>query len=518
MGKRINSATFGTFTMIASAFLVKILGFLYKVPLSHMLGDEGMGYYNSALTVYAIFYILTSSAIPKAFSVILTRSRLNMTHKAYRASIVCFVCMFLFLSITLSGLLYFFSHKIACAVGVMNAVYGIRLMAPAVLFSAMSALCRGYLLSIEKILYVAISESIEAILKLTLGLYFIFVAQNKQLSLAKVSAYATGGVLSGAFASFLFLIIIIIICKKQTVVSGKHPFSLKEHIVSVIKIVLPLLATSLLYSITSLLDLSLINKCLVASGIKKEQAIAFYGNYSTLVIPLISFVTTIASAFCLSVFPSLTNAFERKEEREFSDILQRNTPLVFIFSVFVSLGFYFFGDDYFSILFPLQSVTTATSLLRILSPTVVFIAMTTLFNTALEARGHTLAPLITMGSGIVVKYLISYILIMKYGVAGSALSTVISYAISFFTAILLMKNKVSGQSFKLRFSLKNCIIIVCSFSVSLLIKNIIIGFNMPLYFRVLPILICCLLFLLGYRMFYCMQIEKCRKCQNKQNA
>ena len=93
-----NEGIIGALIMTASAFTVKILGFVYKIPLSYYLGDEGMGYYNTALTIYAIFYILSASAIPKAFSILLTRARLNNTKKAYTTSAFLFSFIFLYLS------------------------------------------------------------------------------------------------------------------------------------------------------------------------------------------------------------------------------------------------------------------------------------------------------------------------------------------------------------------------------------------------------------------------------------
>ena len=53
-----------------STIILKIIGLIYKVPMSYILGDEGMGYFNSAYTVYTFFYIISSSGIPKAVSII----------------------------------------------------------------------------------------------------------------------------------------------------------------------------------------------------------------------------------------------------------------------------------------------------------------------------------------------------------------------------------------------------------------------------------------------------------------
>ena len=53
-------------SLTISALIVKILGVVYKVPLSYMLDDRGMGYFNTAYGIYSMFYILSSSGIPKA--------------------------------------------------------------------------------------------------------------------------------------------------------------------------------------------------------------------------------------------------------------------------------------------------------------------------------------------------------------------------------------------------------------------------------------------------------------------
>ena len=56
----------GAISLILAALTVKIIGVIYKIPLAYILGDEGMGYFNSAYTVYGFFYIITTSAEPEA--------------------------------------------------------------------------------------------------------------------------------------------------------------------------------------------------------------------------------------------------------------------------------------------------------------------------------------------------------------------------------------------------------------------------------------------------------------------
>ena len=129
--------------MTASALFVKVLGFFYKIPLSHALGDEGMGYYNSALNVYALFFILCSSAIPKSFSVILTKARLYQTKTSYRKTFIFLgfiVCSFGLVSCL--GLSVY-SHRIASLLGFNNASRALLYISPAVALSTFASVTRG---------------------------------------------------------------------------------------------------------------------------------------------------------------------------------------------------------------------------------------------------------------------------------------------------------------------------------------------------------------------------------------
>ena len=59
----------GAVSLTVSVFIVKLLGFLYKLPISRLLGDEGMGYFNTAYAIYGFFYILCTAGVPKAMTV-----------------------------------------------------------------------------------------------------------------------------------------------------------------------------------------------------------------------------------------------------------------------------------------------------------------------------------------------------------------------------------------------------------------------------------------------------------------
>ena len=71
------TAQSGAFVLTLSAVIVKLLGVIYKVPLMQLMGEEGMGYFNSAYTVYTFFYLLCTAGVPKAVMIVTSEARFN---------------------------------------------------------------------------------------------------------------------------------------------------------------------------------------------------------------------------------------------------------------------------------------------------------------------------------------------------------------------------------------------------------------------------------------------------------
>ena len=94
--KNRNKIAEGAVLLGISAIIVKIIGVIYKVPLSYILGDEGMGYFNSAYTVYTLFFILSSSGVPKAITIITSKYEAESKDKTYtimKTLSLFFVCI-----------------------------------------------------------------------------------------------------------------------------------------------------------------------------------------------------------------------------------------------------------------------------------------------------------------------------------------------------------------------------------------------------------------------------------------
>ena len=89
MEKEKNKLISGALILTVSGIIVKFLGFIYKIPLSYILSDEGMGYFNSAYTVYTFFYIVCTAGVPKAISILVAEAESEGKGFESRKAITC---------------------------------------------------------------------------------------------------------------------------------------------------------------------------------------------------------------------------------------------------------------------------------------------------------------------------------------------------------------------------------------------------------------------------------------------
>ena len=106
----------GTLLLTLSMLLVKVFGLIYKVPLSYILSDEGMGYFNTAYTVYTFFYVISTAGVPKAISILSASAN---DEKSDRISSAAFRSFFT-IGIILSIVFVFLASPIAKGLGAPN--------------------------------------------------------------------------------------------------------------------------------------------------------------------------------------------------------------------------------------------------------------------------------------------------------------------------------------------------------------------------------------------------------------
>ena len=178
----------GTVLLMLSGIIVKALGLIYKIPLSYILSDEGMGYFNSAYTVYTFFYVICTAGIPKAISILISESEGEGNSKLVNSIYRVAFRVFGILGIIITLLFLLFSKPISAVIGNGNSLFSMIAIAPSVAFVCAAGVIRGYFNGIMSFVPIAVSEAISGASRLVLGLLFAIVGNRMGYDLSVVSA------------------------------------------------------------------------------------------------------------------------------------------------------------------------------------------------------------------------------------------------------------------------------------------------------------------------------------------
>ncbi len=435
----------GAFSLTLSMLIVKVLGLIYKIPLSYILSDEGMGYFNSAYTVYTFFYLICNSGIPKAISIMTTESFVKKRFADERKIFITALSVIAFFGIFLSFVFVIFSRILGQIISSPSSALAMVAVAPSVIFIALAGVIRGYLNGRARLLPIAISQVIEGAGRLGFGLAFSFFAVRLQLSLPYVAAFAIFGVTIGSVLGLIYLSISVKVEKQHYNTEQKTVSNLKicDILKRLLKVAVPITASAAVMSISNIIDLGIIMSRLSDIGYSEEGASVLYGNYATLCVPMFNLVAAIISPIAVAALPLFGKHFALNDKMRFKETLKGAIDLGAFLTVPCAFGCMFFAEDVLKILFDDASAALAAPLLTLLAPAMIFMTALTVVNTALEAVGLMSAPLISMSFGAVAKIAITYCLVGNeaYGIIGAPIGTTVFYLTSLVVSFLIMITK-----------------------------------------------------------------------------
>ena len=365
MGKTRDS---GALLLIISTLMVKILGVLYKVPLTYILTEEGMGYFNTAYTVYGFFYILCSTGIPKAVTMQVS-SQIEGENKTQIFHL--YNKGFTFVSVILLGLFILLAKPVSLILGVSGAYYSLLSISPAVFFAAISSLYRGYLVGVGKVGGIAVASFIEALCKFIFGLLFAQIGVSLNISLFSISAFTVLGISIGGFLSTLIMYICCKTSIKRDNQGQKVSIDAKETIYDLIKIALPITLSSLAINLGGLLDLPILISGLSRYITNEGEIVALYGNYSTLGLPMFNLIISLTSPLALTLLPKLCTTIT-EGKADYNKLIKNTTNLSMLLTAMSVAVFYFFSFDILDILFSSQASVNGYRTLIYLSLSLLF--------------------------------------------------------------------------------------------------------------------------------------------------
>lgn len=424
----------GALILSAAGVLVKIIGAIYKIPLVNLLGEEGMGYYNSAYQIYSLLFVISTAGIPVAISKLVSESivlkRLHEPKKILRIAVITFSVIGL-----VGTLALWFGVDLFCnMIKNSNADLSVLAVAPAVFFVSLTASFKGFYQGHKNMKPTAIYQILEALSKL-IGLGIVLVMAANGCNARQLAAGAILGVTLGAFLSSLFMFLRFVLGKAERVPSDaeyRPSRSGKEIFKEMIKISIPVTLGSAVTSITSTVDLLVVMRRLQSgAGFSEEMANKLYGAYSGLSTTMFNLPPTVILPIAVSVLPFISAAYAIRDHKTVYGNMHSSFKVASLMAMPCAIGMSFMAEPILWLLFGSQpsAVQIAAPTLRVLAISIMFVPLVSLSNAVLQAVGHTVLPVVAMLTGAVLKIVINFILvgIPSVNINGAPIGTFFCY-------------------------------------------------------------------------------------------
>lgn len=429
----------GVFILTAANLLVKVLGFAYKVPLNALLGDE-MANVNAAYAIYALLYTAATAGIPGAVSLSVSRSVALGDRRRVKLLFLSSLAFLLSLGLALFLFLALLAHPIARMNSGGDAYLCILAISPALFFTAAASVFRGFFQGFSDMTPTAVSQLLEALGKVALGLGFVYLSLNLWgYSHHTAAALSVFGITLGVALGTLYLAFVFwrrgrgllhsVCVRTRTKERGREIFR------SVLTIALPITITSAMMSLSTLLDAQMMRPLLTRYYGDAALAKAIYSDYSTGAVTLYNLPAILVTPLCTAMIPYVSTALARNEKKSARRAMEGVLSAASLLSLPCALGlsalagpilsFVFHGDE--------NMAENAGVLLSVLAISVFFLALLMVTSSALQAVGKERLPIWSLTVGVGVKLAFMPLFTHLFGKVGVPLSTFL-----FFVAVCLL--------------------------------------------------------------------------------
>ena len=272
---------FGGAAILAVGILVvKLIGMFYKIPLLNIIGEQGSADFNNAYNIYSVLLTISTAGLPVAVSKLVSEAdalgRRNQVRRTFRLALA----LFLILGVLSFLVMFFGSEQLA---GLMNdsmAAPGIRALAPAVICVGCLSAFRGYAQGHGNMTPTAVSQIIEALCKLTVGLGLAYWLVGHGADASHAAAGAITGVTVGTIVALAYMLMNFLITRSQEPQLADdrpdEPATILKHL---LMIAVPITISSSMVGIVTVIDTSLVQGQLQRALLENQDTWTLYQDF-----------------------------------------------------------------------------------------------------------------------------------------------------------------------------------------------------------------------------------------------
>lgn len=456
----------GAAIIAAGGFLAKLIGALYRIPLTNLIGGYGMGLYQMVYPFYCLLLTVSATGIPSSIAKMVAEKRAQgVSGKPVLKS-----AFLLFLAIGALGtlLMMALSPLLSRAQDCADLKNGYIALAPSVLLVSAISVFRGWFQGENNMLPTALSEVTEQLVKVGFGLLFAYLFRSD------VKKAVTYILLSVSISETAALILMFVLFKRVPAPFAGLKDGGRVGMKAVLRLSIPVTLAAALLPLSALLDSVIIVRLLKRYT---EDAVTLYGLFSGGAVTIINLPVSVCYGIAAASVPAVSAASAPseptdapvpappfsadKKENPTGDETAKKSRKRMLFALFVTLavsvpcalGLFFLAGPAARIIFRALSheeSAVLVKLVKILSVSAVFLSCTQTLSACLTGLGKPKYAAISMGIAVTVKTVLNFALVSqrKISVYGAAIAADVCYLVAF--AFDLVYNLIVTRRKKLR--------------------------------------------------------------------
>ena len=429
--------------LAAAGILVRLIGLLYKIPMTRILGDEGIGYYNTAYEIYNIGLILSSYSLPLAVSKLIAKKEQEGRRRDAGRVFCCGIFVGVFAGGVMSAFLILCADWIAA--GIFNSpgsALPLRVMAPTILVFAVMGVFRGFFQGHGNMIPTSVSQVAEQVVHAAVSIWASWDFMNRYAGAENPASFgAAGGTLGtlvGALAAFAILACWMV--KSHGNAGGRWRAAQgaeKEGDVrkdgsgyrDIMKLLLltfaPIIMSQFVYQLSGSVDNSMFGVIMGGKGLDEAERLSLLGIYGGKYRLLTNVPVAIASSLGASMIPSIVASRVMKRRREVKEKIYMTIKFNMLLAIPCAAGMFALSSPIMRLVFG-DGRKMTSDLLMLGSCAVIFFSLSTVTNAVLQGIDQMRKSVTHSAISLAIHVVLVYVMLdrLSWGVYGLVIGNV----------------------------------------------------------------------------------------------
>lgn len=395
-----------------ASMIVRVIGLLYRAPLTAIIGDEGNGYYGTAYNIYTIILMVSSYSMPSAISKLMAQKLAVGEYRNANRVFRCALTYGVLVGLVGSGLLFFGARFLVPDV----AVCVLQVFAPTVFLFGILGSMRGYFQARGSMVPTSVSQILEQLANAVVSIAAAWLLMQTAVGADPTRRAQLGAMGSalGTGAGVLIALLFMVFCfrrskegRKAEILSDttgkeeKYRIFLRDTIL----VITPFMLSGVIMNLTTSLNQTIYMRMLIdLKGAGETATTTLYGIFSNKAVVISNIPISIATAVSSAIIPGISAAYARRDETGARRQVGNAIRITSIVAIPSAVGLAVLARPITMLMFPqMESLELASSLLSLLAVTVIFYSISTITNAALQSIGRMNLPLVSAGIALVVQ-------------------------------------------------------------------------------------------------------------------